>query len=93
MVTEKYMFWLKAKIVFENLIGFFSFPLSSGEDDDSYAPHDVSARDSEDEAEWDRLQAEVRTRDAILDPKSKESHIVHAPYFPEVWLELNFVSS
>nr|XP_058967109.1 translocation protein SEC63 homolog [Pocillopora verrucosa] len=56
---------------------------SSGEDDDSYAPHDVSARDSEDEAEWDRLQAEVRTRDAILDPKSKESHIVHAPYFPE----------
>lgn len=56
---------------------------SFGEDDDSDAPHDVRARDSEDEDEWDRLQAESKTRDAILDPKSKESHIVHAPYFPE----------
>lgn len=58
--------------------------VSLGEDEDSDAVQDASARDSEDEAEWDRLQADVKSRDAILDPKSKESHIVHAPYFPEV---------
>ena len=57
---------------------------SLGEDEDSDAPLDASTRDSEDEAEWDRLQADVKSRDAVLDPKSKESHIVHAPYFPEV---------
>ena len=57
---------------------------SLGEDEDSDAPLDASTRDSEDEAEWDRLQADVKSRDAVLDPKSKESHTVHAPYFPEV---------
>ena len=58
---------------------------SLGEDEDSDAvQEDASARDSEDEAEWDRLQADVKGRDPILDPKSKESHIVHAPYFPGV---------
>ena len=51
---------------------------------------DGSVRDSEDEAEWDRLQADVKSRDSILDPKSKESHIVHAPYFPEVCILLGF---
>ncbi|XP_020622876.1 translocation protein SEC63 homolog [Orbicella faveolata] len=57
---------------------------SLGEDEDSdAAQEDASARESEDEAEWDRLQADVKGRDPILDPKSKESHIVHAPYFPE----------
>ncbi|CAH3176181.1 unnamed protein product [Porites evermanni] len=56
---------------------------SLGEDEDSDAPLEASTRDSEDEAEWDRLQADVKSRDAVLDPKSKESHIVHAPYFPE----------
>ena len=63
---------------------------SLGEDEDSdAAQEDASARDSEDEAEWDRLQADVKGRDPILDPKSKESHIVHAPYFPEVRTDLN----
>ena len=63
---------------------------SLGEDEDSdAAQEDASARDSEDEAEWDRLQADVKGRDPILDPKSKESHIVHAPYFPEVQTDLN----
>ena len=57
---------------------------SLGEDADSDAPLDAITRDSEDEAEWDRLQADVKSRDVVLDPKSKESHIVHAPYFPEV---------
>jgi len=57
---------------------------SLGEDDDSDAPQeDASARDSGDEAEWDRLQADVKGRESVLDPKSKESHIVHAPYIPE----------
>lgn len=57
---------------------------SSPEDEDSDAPQeDVSARDSEDEAEWDRLQADVKGRENVLDPKSKESHVVHAPYFPD----------
>ena len=64
------------------LFFFFSF---FSEDEDSDAPQeDASARYSEDEAEWDRLQADVKNRDKILDAKSKESHIVHAPYFPEV---------
>lgn len=61
-----------------------SIPLSFGEDEDSDASqNDASARYSEDEDEWDRLQADSKNRD-ILDAKSKESHVVHAPYFPEV---------
>ena len=69
----------------------FTFPIfshESPEDEDSDAPQeDASARDSEDEAEWDRLQADVKGRDNVLDPKSKESHVVHAPYFPDVSTE------
>lgn len=62
-----------------------SISLSFGEDEDSDAPRiDASAQYSEDEDEWDRLQADSQNRDNILDPKSKESHVVHAPYFPEV---------
>ncbi|XP_015759114.1 PREDICTED: translocation protein SEC63 homolog [Acropora digitifera] len=61
-----------------------SIPLSFGEDEDSDAPqNDAGARYSEDEDEWDRLQADSKNRDNILDAKSKESHVVHAPYFPE----------
>lgn len=57
---------------------------SFGEDEDSDAPqNDAGARYSEDEDEWDRLQADSKNRDNILDAKSKESHVVHAPYFPE----------
>ena len=63
---------------------FSDFLFVSLEDEDSDAPQDANARDSEDEAEWDRLQADVKGRDNVLDPKSKESHIVHAPYVPEV---------
>ena len=66
--------------------------LSLGEDEDSDAAQEnTSGRETEDEAEWDRLQADVKGRDPILDPKSKESHIVHAPYFPEVRTDLNVV--
>ena len=66
--------------------------LSLGEDEDSDAAQEnASGRETEDEAEWDRLQADVKGRDPILDPKSKESHIVHAPYFPEVRTDLNVV--
>lgn len=77
-----------------SFLNTFLMPLcfSLGEDEDSDAPQeDASARESEDEAEWDRLQADVKGRDPILDPKSKESHIVHAPYFPEVRTDWNIV--
>ena len=67
-----------------------SIPLSFGEDEDSDAPqNDAGARYSEDEDEWDRLQADSKNRDNILDAKSKESHVVHAPYFPEVTANTN----
>lgn len=88
--------WSQRCLPLRNVLLFnfamFSY-FSLGEDEDSDAvQEDASARDSEDEAEWDRLQADVKGRDPILDPKSKESHVVHAPYFPEVQTELNVVS-
>ena len=37
-----------------------------------------------DDEEWDSLQADIERPEAILEAKSKESHPVHAPYFPLV---------
>ncbi|EDO46652.1 predicted protein, partial [Nematostella vectensis] len=36
----------------------------------------------EDEEEWERLQADVKNIESVLETKSKETYPVHAPYFP-----------
>jgi len=88
---QKFSTLTHAIIFLNNVLVLSCFSLGEDEDSDA-AQEDGSARDSEDEAEWDRLQADVKGRDPILDPKSKESHIVHAPYFPEVRTDLNIVA-
>jgi len=87
-LTREFFTLNSCNSILNNFLILSCFSLGEDEDSDA-AQEDASARDSEDEAEWDRLQADVKGRDPILDPKSKESHIVHAPYFPEVRADLN----
>lgn len=47
-----------------------------------YSQQDSSLED--DDLEWERLQTKISKRDKVLEGKSKLSHTVHCPYFPQV---------
>lgn len=51
---------------------------SGDEEKDDEVDEDVAIDDDE----WDTMQADIERPEAILEAKSKESHPVHAPYFP-----------
>ena len=53
---------------------------SGDEENDEEVDKDLGVDDDE----WDSLQADIERPEAILEAKSKESHPVHAPYFPLV---------
>lgn len=38
----------------------------------------------EDDDDWEKFQAGIIKKDRVLEGRSKESHSVHCPYFPEV---------
>lgn len=38
----------------------------------------------EDDDDWDKFQSRIGKRDRVLEGRSKMSHTVHCPYFPEV---------
>lgn len=40
--------------------------------------------DVDDDDEWQRMQEGVEKMEKVLDARSRTSHEVHAPYFPEV---------
>lgn len=44
----------------------------------------ISDLDFDDDDEWQRMQEGVEKMEKVLDTKSKTSHDVHAPFFPEV---------
>ncbi|XP_031550222.1 translocation protein SEC63 homolog [Actinia tenebrosa] len=56
---------------------------SSGEESGNESNQETGKSLEEDEEEWQRLQADIKNKDVILETKSKETHTVHAPYFPE----------
>ncbi|XP_072037155.1 translocation protein SEC63 homolog, partial [Amphiura filiformis] len=54
---------------------------NSGSDDES-ANSDSNVDNEEDE--WERLQSGITRKEKVLEGKSKDSHEVHCPYFPDV---------
>jgi len=45
----------------------------------------ASANEDEDEAEWEKCQSKLaKSKERALEGKSKISHPVHCPYFPDV---------
>jgi translocation protein SEC63 len=38
----------------------------------------------DDDTEWEKFQAPLTKREKVLEGKSKQSHSVHCPLFPEV---------
>ncbi|KAH8322239.1 translocation protein SEC63 homolog [Drosophila kikkawai] len=54
----------------------------SGSEDDEKANKNHSSLDDDDDEEWERLQAKLNKRER-LEGKSRLSHTVHCPYFPE----------
>lgn len=54
----------------------------SGSDDDDKQNKNNSSLDDDDDEEWERLQAKLNKRER-LEGKSRLSHTVHCPYFPE----------
>jgi len=55
---------------------------SEGSDVDD-SKQDREPSEQEDEAEWDRFQQKVSKKEKVLEAKSKQSHSVHCPYYPE----------
>jgi len=60
--------------------------MSTGEESGDEGVVPESKVDGDDEDMWDELQREAR-KESILETKSKETHPVHCPYFPNVRLE------
>ncbi|EDW17755.1 translocation protein SEC63 homolog [Drosophila mojavensis] len=58
-----------------------SVPASGSEDEDKQNKNNSSLDDDDDE-EWERLQAKLNKRER-LEGKSRMSHTVHCPFFPE----------
>ncbi|KAG8194780.1 hypothetical protein JTE90_017222 [Oedothorax gibbosus] len=56
---------------------------SSDEEGETPGGGDKKQAQDADDAEWDRFQAKVANREKVLEAKSKISHTVHCPYFPE----------
>lgn len=54
----------------------------SGSEDDDKQNKNNSSLDDDDDEEWERLQAKLNKRER-LEGKSRLSHTVHCPYFPE----------
>ena len=50
--------------------------------EDESANSDSNVDNEEDE--WERLQSGITRKEKVLEGKSKESHEVHCPYYPDV---------
>lgn len=55
---------------------------ASGSEDDNEKTNKNSSLDDDDDEEWERLQSKLNKREK-LEGKSRISHTVHCPYFPE----------
>jgi len=55
---------------------------ASGSEDEDKQNKNNSSLDDDDDEEWERLQAKLNKRER-LEGKSRMSHSVHCPYFPE----------
>ena len=40
--------------------------------------------DDDDDTEWEKFQTRLSKREKVLEGRSKQSHSVHCPFFPEV---------
>ncbi|XP_022178428.1 translocation protein SEC63 homolog [Myzus persicae] len=49
-------------------------------DDKKKAP---SNNDDDDDDDWDKFQSGANKKDRVLEGRTKQSHLVHSPYFPE----------
>ncbi|CAE1323240.1 SEC63 [Acanthosepion pharaonis] len=54
---------------------------SDSQEDAKEANGDSNSNAKDDDDDWSKFQAEMK-KETILETKSKESHIVHCPYFP-----------
>lgn len=41
--------------------------------------------DDDDDDDWDKFQSGANKKDKVLEGRTKQSHLVHCPYFPEVF--------
>ncbi|XP_035687196.1 translocation protein SEC63 homolog [Branchiostoma floridae] len=53
------------------------------DDDGSGSDNDGQRQSEDDDDSWDALQARINRKEKVLETKSKISHTVHAPFFPE----------
>ncbi|XP_033112627.1 translocation protein SEC63 homolog [Anneissia japonica] len=44
----------------------------------------VSSTDDDEEDDWNTFQSDIKRKEKVLEGQSRESHIVHCPYFPDV---------
>lgn len=44
----------------------------------------ASANNDDDDDDWDKFQSGANKKDRVLEGRTKQSHLVHSPYFPEV---------
>ncbi|PRD20940.1 UNVERIFIED_CONTAM: Translocation protein [Trichonephila clavipes] len=52
-------------------------------DENNEDVNDKKDKHEDDDAEWEKFQAKVSKKDKVLEGKSKKSHTVHCPFFPD----------
>ncbi|KAF8771928.1 translocation protein SEC63 homolog [Argiope bruennichi] len=63
----------------------------SGSEDRDHDSRKDNKHEKEEDEEWEKFQAKVSKRDKILEGKSRKSHPVHCPFFPDEKEEFWFV--
>lgn len=56
---------------------------SQQEENSTPKPQNGQVYNEEDDEDWEKLQSKISRREKVLETKSKKSHTVHCPYFPE----------
>lgn len=57
---------------------------SDDEDNDDHSQGDKgNSVDDDDDTEWEKFQTKLSKREKVLEGRSKQSHSVHCPFFPE----------
>ncbi|GFY67510.1 translocation protein SEC63 homolog [Trichonephila inaurata madagascariensis] len=56
---------------------------NSCSDENNGDVNDRKDKHEDDDAEWEKFQAKVSKKDKVLEGKSKKSHTVHCPFFPD----------
>lgn len=63
----------------------------SDKDEDKYSESEKEKEGANEDDEWNKIQAKLGNKDKVMETKSRLSHEVHCPFFPDVRRLIKFL--